>query len=340
MPSPSHSKCRHRREPPPCNMHQATQHIPLPITTRCIGFSTAQFFGKLYNLQNDAIPHHDIYAFYRASLAIFEAKMYFVKQQYEHLRRYDPVYNFKTYLGFVYHWQTFLPIAKFVESLGVMEYEGSTFCPIFTTNVYDDDEKLVPQSEHVTLTNLRETVSGLADRNTLQLYRKQFYKNCPLPGAIWAGSPEDPILKNPDDFIKPNYSDRDLEGDLKAAVETVKTAKQLLPKIVSCTNLLDKQGRPSMFVSNPQFNMRILSRRGTQTLQEYYRHVDVVGDIDDFWNVRSITTSEQMFGCLTLPGELPELHKHAYPYYSIRHLFVAPQRISISYKKVCKSFKV
>nr|CAH7762894.1 unnamed protein product [Callosobruchus chinensis] len=340
MPSPSHSRCRKRQEPPPCIMHQTTQHIPLPITTRCIGFSTAKFFGKLYNFQTDAVPHHDIYAFYRASLAIFEAKMYFVKQQYEHLRRYDPVYNFKTYLGFVYHWQTFLPIAKFIESLGVMEYEGSTFCPIFTANIYDDDEKLIPQSEHVTLTNLRETVLALADKDTLFLYRQQFYRNCSLPGAVWTGSSENPILKNPDDFIKANYTEKDLQDDLRAASETMKSAKQILPKIVSCTNLLDRQGRPSMFVSNPQFNMRLKSRKTTQPLLEYYKGVAVIGDIEDFWNVRSITKSEQMFGCLTLPGELPELHKHAYPYYSVRHLFVAPQRISISFDKVCESFKV
>lgn len=72
-------------------------------------------------------------------------------------------------------------------------------------------DAFVPLANNTTFQNLRETMEVLADVQSSRKYRRIYYENSPLPGAMWEDhSQYGPVLVNADQIIPRGYTDIDL----------------------------------------------------------------------------------------------------------------------------------
>lgn len=133
--------------------------VTLLVTTRTMGFCAAQIYFHCSKQRNPV--YCDIYAFYRINLAMFEAKLYYIRRNQE-----LPTLNFQDiydvpyrpeYLG-VTSTITALPdqVARVLKALGPVHEGNEYFVPALAADQRTRQGRLIPQSERVAFSNLRQ----------------------------------------------------------------------------------------------------------------------------------------------------------------------------------------
>lgn len=204
------------------NKIEATQTfktIELTITTRQMGFGTVHILMALRQFNN--VPATgNVYQMYRTFLAVYEAKTIVVNRGVTNLKLQssdyaEPAPN----EDFIITTKSLLnipePISCAINSIGIVSTNDRKYIPgIGRDNITARGDMFIPQSEQVTYSNFRQVVTALADANTPAEYRRRFYRNNPIPGTIWVGAPENPILVNADEIIPANYNLQTLRDDV------------------------------------------------------------------------------------------------------------------------------
>ncbi|CAH0562795.1 unnamed protein product [Brassicogethes aeneus] len=96
-------------------------------------------------------------------------------------------------------------ITSVVNQIGKVKIADATYIPKLGCDNHTPAGLFVPQSEQIILSNLRQVVESLANAATPVQMRTRFYENNPIPGAIWAGHPQNPILQNADKIMPAVY---------------------------------------------------------------------------------------------------------------------------------------
>lgn len=188
--------------------YNTSKAITLTITTRAIGMGTLHIFACLYEFNNVPV-RGSIYQLYRVSLAVLEAKIQFVQRGVSLIQNNEDDFKHNT---FNEEWLqaakavVVLPdqISSIVNAIGKTTAYDATYVPKLARDNYHEG-RFVPQSEQVVLSNLRNTVEALSREETPVQQRRAFYQHNPIPGTIWHGQPENPVLQNPNDVIPPDY---------------------------------------------------------------------------------------------------------------------------------------
>lgn len=214
-----------------------------------------------------------------------------------------------------------------INLIGAFNVRDRMYVPKVAANQKTDDNKFIPQSEHVYFSNLRPTVESLADETVPVKYRSLFYQNNPIPGCIWRGHPENPILDNPDDIIRADY---DIEA-LRTDVDEIRPKLDFIEsKLAGKYELLwarptrisfdyNNVGSKSQLVCNSQNGMRVIDRGANETLEDYYKRLKIEGDIDKFHNLEILTQKDQLIGAFSLLGEQPAFEEGKSPAYVTRN---------------------
>ncbi|CAH0404107.1 unnamed protein product [Chilo suppressalis] len=184
---------------------QTLKAITLSITTRGIGIG-------ICHLSYIAISYHtniqipSIYAFYRVSLGLLEAKLENIKKDMSVVPRYtEHCYQYRVTSDMLRVAQSVAivpePIKRIIDAVGHLTYEDKMYTPAVAAEVYDRRRQYVPRPEAILLSNLRNTVVALADPATPRAYRESFHQHSPIPGCIW----QDDLLMNPNEIMPANY---------------------------------------------------------------------------------------------------------------------------------------
>lgn len=189
-----------------------------------------------------------------------------------------------------------------------------------------DNGRFVPRSENITYANLRNTVVALSDRETPVHYRRRFYTNSPIPGAVWETVPDDPRLANADEIIPENHGMDDLHDDFSEVGELLTLTSKLLPKYISAGLNGSSDGQNSILLSSSQSNLRVLDRNAGEDLRQYYRRVKVGGDSEGGWSTEPLGAAEALDGAFILAGELPVSVTDTYPLFVPRSEEIATSR--------------
>lgn len=114
---------------------------------------------------------------------------------------------------------------------------------------------------------LRDVVVLLSDRNYNQELRRNFYAHSPIPGAIWANAPNNPILMKADEIMPANYDADALQTDVNDFDRMMAWLQTKLPKFVT-TERIDflKKGEASMLKCNGEENLRYPDRKSDEEL--------------------------------------------------------------------------
>jgi hypothetical protein len=211
---------------------------------------------------------------------------------------------------------------------------GEYFVPALAAEHLTRNGVLIPQSERVVLSNLREIVMALADPATQAQVREAFYQHNPVPGAVWKVVNGAHILINPDEIMPQNYGVNELRDDIDDYSRMFVWIQKKLPKFLRTKRIRNvEKGDKSIFVSNAQENLRLRDRREGQPLHDYYQELKLEGNIYDFWSPRDVKM-EQLDGQMNLLGELPNSANYVYPYYSLRDERASGWHYSTDYKGV------
>lgn len=134
-------------------------------------------------------------------------------------------------------------------------------------------------------------------------YRRRFYRNNPIPGAIWEGAPENPILLNADEIIPDDYGQEELTDDIVDLKVKINFLNKKGPKYFTSAISLSPDGSKSMLVCNEQEYLKVLDRNPGEDILRYYDRLKLTGDITEFYNIEKLTPIEQIYGTLSLLGE-------------------------------------
>jgi hypothetical protein len=104
-------------------------------------------------------------------------------------------------------------VARVLEAIGPVAHGEDYLVPCLAADQRSRGGALIPQSERVTFSNLRETVVALATPATNPQAREAFYVRNPIPGAIWRVEDGSHILVNPDEIKPENYDIPDYRRD-------------------------------------------------------------------------------------------------------------------------------
>jgi hypothetical protein len=91
---------------------------------------------------------------------------------------------------------------------------------------------LIPQSECVTFSNLRETVVALADPAPNPQVREAFYAHNPIPRAIWRVERGSHVLENPDEIMPEVYEIPAYRQDIRNYTAMFAWMQHKVPKYV------------------------------------------------------------------------------------------------------------
>lgn len=309
------------------NKIEATQTfktIELIITTRQMGFGTVHILMALRQFNN--VPAiGNVYQMYRTFLAVYEAKTIVVNRGVTNLKLHSSDYSEPApNEDFIITTKSLLnipePISCVINSIGIVSTNDRKYIPgIGKDNITARGERFIPQSEQVTYSNLRQVVTALADVNTPAEYRRRFYRNNPIPGTIWVGAPENPILVNADEIIPANYNLQTLRDDIDDVKVKMNYLVRKAPKYFGDPVKYESEGSKSMLTGNEQGGMRIKDRNAGELLVDHEARIRQDGDIQSYWNLERLSASEMINGAICLLGEIPATAALEYPIYMMRN---------------------
>ncbi|KOB68988.1 Uncharacterized protein OBRU01_16414 [Operophtera brumata] len=234
------------------SVHQA---IPIPVTSRGIGFATCAFARALAGYRGFDSP--TVHSLYRAFLGIFEAKMRQTKlkfpavntqyphcQEFHHSPEWIAVLNTATVLP--------EPLYSIICNVGVLKFGDDIYLPVMSKDWTDAHGLFVPAPHTVTLSNLRRTVTSLSSGATPRAVRDEFLNLNPIPGCRWNGR----LLANPDEIIPANYGSDDLFSDIAAMTNLLPFVEKHLPKMVGGLVDYDSPGTNALLLSNDSMDLR------------------------------------------------------------------------------------
>ncbi|VEN61660.1 unnamed protein product [Callosobruchus maculatus] len=315
---------RHEKPTEPLRMKmQQDGAYTIYVTTRAMGFGSMHTFSYLYDFSN-APPRGSIYQLYRLALTAFERKVQIANSSRTRLPDDESDYcpmKMSADMAEAIECLTTLPEQlelpiRHVEGI----YLGSLCFPRVGKNNYTPDNRFIPQSEQITISNLRETVEALSDKRTDRDYRRLFYKNNPIPGARWQGAPDDPILLNADEIIPRGYDSHSVYEDIRDIMVKLRFLKRVAPECYS-QPVIYAPAYPIQEVigfCNKQEGMRCCDRNNNESLQDYYRRMRVEGDVKSYPQFKGWRSSwgydhESVF-CLL--GELPAIRSLRWSYFN------------------------
>jgi hypothetical protein len=158
------------------------------VTTRTLGFCAAQIYFQATAQRNPVFCN--IYSFYRVNLAMFETRLYSIRRiQEAPIQEADETYQVPVRPDFflVAHTVNAYPdqVGRIIKVLGPFTDGAEYYVPALSCEHRDREGRLIPQSETIVLSTLRETVTSLSDPGVAPEIREIFYQNNPIPGAIW-----------------------------------------------------------------------------------------------------------------------------------------------------------
>ena len=135
--------------------------VTLLVTTRTFGFCATQIYFQSSAQRNPV--YCNIYAFYRVNLALFEALLYNIRKIQEAPTQFaDDTYEVPTRPEITQISQTVNAypdqVGRVIKAVGPITEGGEYFVPALAAGHYTRNGRLIPQSEHVVLSNLRDTV--------------------------------------------------------------------------------------------------------------------------------------------------------------------------------------
>lgn len=298
------------------------QPIPVPITSRGVGFAACAFARAISNYHGFEKP--SIHAIYRCFLGIFEAKMRRAKTKFPAV---NPLpYDCKEFL-LSPEWIEVMntatiapePLFSILTTLGILKHGDEIYLPVMAKDETDEGGHLIPSPLVVTLSNLRTVVVALQDVGTPRDVRDEFIRNNPIPGCRFAGR----LLTNADDIIPQNYSSTDLFRDIADVTNVLHFVEKHIPKLVGGQLDYDAPGTIAMLLSNDMGSLKCPPLVGT--IEEYTRNCHPSGDVKEFWTTLQLDPSSVCLGVISLLGETPSSLRSCYPLY-LRRMSEANQR--------------
>lgn len=223
-------------------------------------------------------------------------------------------------------------LSSAMNAVGKVKVGDKLYVPKFGRDQEDREDRFIPQSQQVTYSNLRNTVVALANDDTPAAIRRRFYENNPIPGAVWEGAPQDPILANPDEIMPDGYDRIQLADDIDDIKAKINFLARKAPKYFTKSVSYEPEGTKSMLVCNDQATLRVNNRDARELLTDYYARIKVEGDINEYFNIERLTPAEQLDGNICLLGERPRARGLTYPVYVMRDNRVCTESSSLSYK--------
>lgn len=143
-------------------------------------------------------------------------------------------------------------ITSIIRSLGKVKVGDKLYVP--KTGIHNEttDRMFIPQSEQICLSNLRRTVESLSNPETPAAIRRRFYRNSPIPGAIWVGAPEDPLLNNPDEIMPDNYNVQRFNDDVLNIRAKLNFLNKKAPKYFTGPVTFEPEGTKALLTCNRQ----------------------------------------------------------------------------------------
>jgi hypothetical protein len=233
--------------------------VTLLATTRTIGFCAAKIYFQSSAQTNPV--YCNIYAFYRVNLEMFEAKLSNIRRiQEAPTQMAEKVYEIPARPHFLLVTQTVKAypdqIGQVLKSVGPITGGAEYFVPALAAEHRTRNGALVPQSERVILSNLRETVTALANVETAPQVREAFNQHNPIPGAIWMIVNGTHVLLNADEIMPQNYTAEDLHDDADNYMRMFTWMQKKLPKFVKTAAInYQEKGDRAIFISNAQENL-------------------------------------------------------------------------------------
>lgn len=310
--------------------------ITLCVTTRAIGFGTVNVFIAMFEFNNVPV-RGNIYQLYRVALAAFECKVKIVNRGITSIEsNVDDYQESRQNEDFVVAAKGIVAmpdqLSSVINAIGKVKHFDSVYVPKIGRNQLTVGGQFIPQSEQVTYSNLRRVIEALSNPETPQVTRTRFYRNNPIPGAIWNGAPNNPILVNGDEIMPEGYTTENLMDDIEDIHSKIIFMNRKGPKYFTQPIGYEIDGTKSMLVCNKQESLRACDRNPGEELEEYYRRIRVEGNVEEYFNLVHLTTGEQMNGNLTLLGEQPQIGQLMYPIYIMRDERVCTEYSNLSYK--------
>lgn len=271
---------------------------------------------------DDPLELPNIYASYRALLALVESRFLNLAD-----RSYNQhAYVFSPILRDYYNIMN-IPIIfkRYLEAIDILQYKDIIYFPAMSRNIFTQDGQFIPRPENIVLSNLRETVVALNASNVpdddagAMQHRQNFYKNNPIPGAIWTTN--NYKLINADEIIPPDY---DLHSHVYDDMHKLLSLSMKLShdtKYINkdCTNRKDTRQRFSSFICNEMGDLRVCDRKPQQDLNYYYKMTNTRGRIESFYSRFRLKKDHVIKeGALFLLGEYPKDESFAKPIYELR----------------------
>lgn len=304
--------------------------IALPVSTRAVGFSTVATYSKVTSTEQNRLrlPNVTIFQIYRVLLAMVERKV-FDNRLIAKLDDRDLWYNpapfeeFKSTITSINICTQ--QVGALLRCLSIFKFEETTFAPLFPADVVVNG-RLIPMPESLRLTNLRATVTSLANQNTPQPMRRNFANKNPIPGARFD---DHFLLQNADDIIPNGYVAANLRDDLYAVKGWIEAASDLRnsrDKWFTQVQLGENSsGNESMFVSNNSENLRIVTANNVSRIE---------GDVTEYWWRSKISDQMTFYGTYHLGGELSSVARYLYPGYTPRTKEACSVSTKRSYREV------
>lgn len=290
----------------------------LSVTTRGVGVNllTSLFTSSAHRKD---IPTPNLYSMYRVSMAVIEAKMQSMKQNYPIPPRFtEETAQLNNSADFERVCRSIIflprPVATLVNSIGIVKNTNTVYLPVFARDHYDSKGRFIPTPEGVRFSNLRKVVISLADPDTPIQYRQAFYERNCIPGAIW----NDFVLCNPDEIIPHDYGIDDLARDSIRITPWMTLVQKHVPRLVGATISFESAGRRSAFMCNDQEDLRLPDRAANESIEFYIQRAIPEGNIKTFHCPHEITAAERLDGQLSLLGERPIYGNFQIPIYTHR----------------------
>jgi hypothetical protein len=143
--------------------------VTLLVTTRSLGFCAAQIYFQASAQRNPV--YCNIYAFYRVNLALSEARIHNIRKiQEAQIQRSNEVYEVPTRPDFLQVTQTVNAypdqIGRILKAVGPISEGEEYFIPALAAGQRTRRRVMIPQSERIVLSNLRDTVVALSDQRS------------------------------------------------------------------------------------------------------------------------------------------------------------------------------
>lgn len=307
-----------------------SRSVALPVSTRAVGISVVNTYNKVTQTEanRQRMPNVSIHQIYRVMLAMVERKIFDNRISAtldDRTEWYDPsaFEDFKSVITSINICTQ--QIGALLRCIPCFKYDEVNFVPLFPANQFDGQRRLLPLPEVVTFSNLRDTVTSLANQQIPLAVRRNFINKNPIPGAIFDNN----ILTNADAIIPANYHAQDLRDDLYAvkgwieAASDLRNAREKWFTKISPSEL--QHGNESVLVSSNSETLRITVHDGRSVVE---------GDIEEFWFRSRMSDQMIFFGTYHLAGENASIARYLYPGYCTRAKAASGMTTKRSFKEV------